>query len=503
MNLPDFKPLKITQRAQSLTRATLDACDHAIVIAPKHAAASTLDRLPRGAHLVRLLKRAVKNGESSATSRIDNGRGTGVTVAAFDAKSTHAALGWARRTLGPALHDKASTVAVAVAGLPEEAAGRALLAMTAAAQAAAFDLPTYKTTGPDRRTRLRALRLLAPQSLDLTATAATALGNNVARWFTALPPNVLTASTYRAAIESLAAERSLRSKFYGEAELRKLGAGAFLAVAQGNAARDAGILRVSYRPARAAGPPLALVGKGILFDTGGTNLKTFKGMLDMHTDMQGSAVALGTLLALVELEAPYAIDAWLAITENRLSGTAYKSQDVVHAVNGTSIQVIHTDAEGRMVLADTLALAAREKPSLIVDYATLTGACVGALTERYSGVFTNRIAANQTLVDAGTASGERVWPFPMDADFDDDLKSDIADVKQCAVETYGDHILAARFLSRFVPADVPWVHIDLSAGQHKGGLAHIPSEITGFGVRLTVELLRGGSPVELAERLSN
>ena len=144
MNLPDFKPLKITQRAQSLTRATLDACDHVDrdcteARCRKHARSLAARRAP-----VRLLKRAVKHGESSATSRIDNGRGTGVTVAAFDAKSTHAALGWARRTLGPALHDKASTVAVAVAGLPEEAAGRALLAMTAAAQAAAFDLPTYQ-----------------------------------------------------------------------------------------------------------------------------------------------------------------------------------------------------------------------------------------------------------------------------------------------------------------------------------------------------------------------
>ena len=117
----------------------------------------------------------------------------------------------------------------------------------------------------------------------------------------------------------------------------------------------------------------------------------------MHTDMQGSAVALGSLLALAQLEAPFAVDAWLAITENRIGPTAYKSQDIVYAANGTSIQVIHTDAEGRMVLADTLALAGRERPALIVDYATLTGACVNALTERYSGVFSNRTAANRLL----------------------------------------------------------------------------------------------------------
>jgi leucyl aminopeptidase len=219
--------------------------------------------------------------------------------------------------------------------------------------------------------------------------------------------------------------------------------------------------------------------------------------------MQGSAVALGTLLALADLRVPFAIDAWLAITENRLSADAYKSQDLVTAVNGTTIQVIHTDAEGRMVLADTLALAAREKPAVIVDYATLTGACVGALTERYSGVFANRSAANALLQQAGADSGERVWAFPMDDDFDELLKSDFADVKQCSVENAGDHILGARFLSRFVPKTIPWIHVDLSAGQHKGGLAHVPTDITGFGVRLTVELLTRttGGADDLARRL--
>jgi leucyl aminopeptidase len=219
--------------------------------------------------------------------------------------------------------------------------------------------------------------------------------------------------------------------------------------------------------------------------------------------MQGSAVAFGTLTALAELGVPYAVDAWLAVTENRLSPAAYKSQDIVHAANGTSIQVVHTDAEGRMVLADALALAAREEPKLMIDYATMTGTCIAALTQRYSGVFSNREAANKLMIDAGAASGERVWPFPMDEDFDQLLRSDIADVKQCAVESDGDHILGARFLSRFVPRSIPWIHLDLSAGEHKSGLAHVPTDITGFGVRLTLELLRAGSPSKLAEKLSS
>ena len=127
----------------------------------------------------------------------------------------------------------------------------------------------------------------------------------------------------------------------------------------------------------------------------------------------------------------------------------------MQALNGVTIQVVHSDAEGRMVLADTLALAAREKPALLLDFATLTGACVNALTERYSGAFTNHPALEASLVAAGRASGERVWCFPMERDFDTELESTIADVMQCALGIKGDHILAARFLNRFVPRDVP------------------------------------------------
>jgi leucyl aminopeptidase len=212
-------------------------------------------------------------------------------------------------------------------------------------------------------------------------------------------------------------------------------------------------------------------------------------MLDMHTDMSGSAVALATLIALAELEAPVAAEAWLAISENRIGPHAYKPQDVVRAVNGVTIQVIHSDAEGRMVLADTLALASRTRPQLLLDFATLTGACVYALSDRMSGVFTNRAALVPKLERAGRDSGERVWNFPFDADYDVELESKVADIVQCALEGKGDHILATRFLSRFVPAGIPWAHVDLAAATRGGGLAHVATDITGFGVRFALDLL--------------
>ncbi|MGH8148474.1 MAG: hypothetical protein ACRETB_00655, partial [Steroidobacteraceae bacterium] len=284
-------------------------------------------------------------------------------------------------------------------------------------------------------------------------------------------------------------------RWLDERALRRLGAGAFLAVASGNAARTAGIAHLSYRPdsrTRRRGPPdVALVGKGILFDTGGTNLKPHRAMLDMHIDMAGSAVALATLAALARLRTPIRADAWVAVTENAIGSRAYRPQDVVRAANGTTIQVIHTDAEGRMVLADALALAARTEPRLMIDFGTLTGTCVAALTERMSGVFTNEPRLATTLLAAGRSSGERVWGFPLDADYDSDLESKVADVLQCSAEAKGDHILAARFLSRFVPAGTPWVHLDLAAALRPGGLGAIPTDVTGFGVRYALELLLG------------
>jgi leucyl aminopeptidase len=142
-----------------------------------------------------------------------------------------------------------------------------------------------------------------------------------------------------------------------------------------------------------------------------------------------------------------------------------------------------------MVLADTLTLASRAKPRLVLDFATLTGACVGALTDRFAGAFTNRPGLHDWLQRTGRESGERVWCFPMDEDFDAELESHAADVMQCTLDNKGDHILAARFLGKFVETAVPWVHVDLAPSERKGGLAHVPTEMTGFGVRYAVHLL--------------
>jgi leucyl aminopeptidase len=368
-------------------------------------------------------------------------------------------------------------------------------AIATALLAAAAPMPAWKVS-PQPASELALVELATAEPPDLAAIGAAADGNHLARWLAMLPPNALDCASYRQTLEKLARRERWQYRFYDEPALEKLGAGAFLAVSRSNAHRDAGIVRLTYRGGRGAKQRIGLVGKGICFDTGGINLKPHRGMYQMHGDMQGSAVAVGTLLALSRLGVPVTVDCWLALTENEIGPRAYRPQEVVRAINGVTIQVVHSDAEGRMVLADTLALAAREAPALLLDFATLTGACVQALTERYSGAFTNRSNLHETLQRNGRDSGERVWCFPLDEDYDSDLESAVADTMQCALDNKGDHILAARFLSRFVPATVPWVHIDLSSSERKGGLAHIPTEFTGFGVRYATRLL--ADPTTLA-----
>jgi leucyl aminopeptidase len=475
--------------ADLLTPARFATLDAMMLAAPVDVTTTKLAALPDGARWAALHERSPAKPGTVRVTHLANPRQTlGVLGYVRADASSFERLTVAGRMAKELVNREARDVGLA--SLAADA--RDLEALLAASLAQSFQPPLFRSK---RSREARLGRLWAPRDLGamLERALASARGTNLVRWLTALPPNRLDAVEYRRIVARLARSHGLAMRWYDEATLRRLGAGAFLAVSAGNAARNAGIARLRYRPPRRRerAPDVALVGKGILFDTGGINLKPHRNMLDMHTDMAGSAVALATIIALAELEAPIAADAWLAITENRIGPTAYRPQDVVTAVDGTTIQVIHTDAEGRMVLADALALAAREKPRFALDFATLTGACVAALTERMSGVFTNEPRIAPALVEAGRASGERVWNFPMDEDYDTDLESRVADVVQCLTEGKGDHIYAARFLQRFLPPNTPWAHVDLTSAVRSGGLAHVTTDVTGFGVRYALELLLG------------
>ena len=413
---------------------------------------------------------------------LPNGNATHVILQTLDLQcNTFELLTIARKLAAKLQKQDTSSVLLQFSGFRTSDARRLTEAMTAALLAAVCPMPSYKSEA-DKPATLKRIEIYGLKvTLDLAQVRAEITGNHLTRWLSALPANELTPGIYRKFVAALARQEGWQMSFLDHKTLTRKKAGAFLAVAQASPVPDAGILHLRYRPRASAGKPkLALVGKGICFDTGGVNVKTAKYMNGMHEDMQGSAVALGF---------DHPVDCWLALAQNHIGSHAYKPNDVVRACNGTSIEVIHTDAEGRMVLADTLALASREKPQLMIDYATLTGACIYALSSRYSGVFSNRDSLHRPMTAAGRDSGERVWPFPIDKDFDEALKSTIADVKQCTLEGEADHILATRFLRRFVADGIDWIHVDLAASNHKGGLGHIPTDTTGFGVRLTLNLL--------------
>ena len=399
-----------------------------------------------------------------------------------------------RTGLASLLAEHPASLDVSIHAGPDVAAG---LAVDAAhvALVNAVPLPSWKR-GPAPR-RLASVTLHGvPAGTSFTEVRALAEGNQLCRELTAAPANALGPAVYRARLAELARAEGWKRQEFGVDRLERMGAGAFLAVARGSDQRDAAIVRLTYdgRPSRAragaAGRSVALVGKGICFDTGGHNLKKDTSMNEMHHDMNGSAVAVGALLAASRLRLPLRIDVWLAIAQNHLSPSAYTQNEVVTALDGTTIETTHTDAEGRMVLADTLVLAAKEQPDEIIDFATLTGSMWIALGSRMSGVIANRDEFAARAVAAGAVTGERVVAFPMPADYDEALASSVADVKQCVLESgAADHLLAARFLQRFV-GDRPWLHVDLSAVSCKGGLGAVGTDVTGFGVGLTLRLLQ-------------
>jgi len=483
--------IKLLQTAKLPTPDHIDQLTDCVMVLPYPLREKDLQSLPYLKEIRQRRARSNRRKEDKSPVVLDlpNRKATHVSVACIKpAIDSFSLLTLARKLLDS--HRKIRTVGLVVAGFDKAETERVAEALLAATLAANAEMPAFKKkTG--KKIHLDTINLFGINARHaFQRTFAEAEGNALARSLAMLPPNKLTPSDYLKRVKTLAGEYRWKMDFYGVSELKKKKAGAFLAVCQGSPTQDAGIVRLQYKPAGKSGSgKLALVGKGICYDTGGVSLKPPRYMFGMHEDMQGSAVALGTFLALTKLKVKFPVECWLALAMNHIGPKSYLPNDVVTASDGTTIEVVNTDAEGRMVLADTLAIASKLKPKLIIDYATLTGACMVALGTVYSGVFTNREELHAELIAAGHDSGERVWPFPQDEDYDKQIESRIADVKQCSPEGAADHILAARFLKRFVKNNSQWVHVDLSSSSNKGGLAHVPTDTTGFGVRYTLNLL--------------
>jgi leucyl aminopeptidase len=297
-----------------------------------------------------------------------------------------------------------------------------------------------------------------------------------------LPPRVLVERA-----RAMAAEFGLDCEVLDEARMKQLGFGSLLGVAQGSI-EPPFLLIVRYTPESAATTDhLALVGKGVTFDSGGISLKPSEGMDKMRYDMAGAATVLGALRAIAQLKPPIAVTAFAPCVENMPGGRAQRPGDIVTAYNGKTIEVLNTDAEGRLILADALSYAARQGCTHLVDAATLTGAIAVALGAVYAGVFSNNEALQTKVVAAGRRSGERLWPFPMDDEYSDLLKSAFADLPNIGTR-YGGSITAAKFLENFVE-DRPWVHLDIAGTAYLDeAKPHLAKGPTGLAVRTMIQL---------------
>ncbi len=305
----------------------------------------------------------------------------------------------------------------------------------------------------------------------------------------ALPGNYLTPQTMDERSKELAAKYKLTRKSFGRAELARMGAGGILAVAQGSD-REPRLIVLEYRHVGAK-KTLALVGKGVTFDTGGISLKPGADMHEMKYDMSGSAMAIAALAAIAEQKIPVNVVCAIAMVENMPSGNAFKPGDVYTALSGKTVEVQNTDAEGRLILADALTYVQQNyKANLIIDMATLTGACVVALGDFYAGLFSNNAAARDIVVQAAEETREPVWPLPVGKRYRELLNSDIADLNNIGGR-YGGASTAAEFLHAFIEDDQMWVHLDIAGvGMIKKPFNVYTASGSGYGVRLLAEVAR-------------
>ena len=313
----------------------------------------------------------------------------------------------------------------------------------------------------------------------------TALANAVffTRDIVSEPANVIYPKTLAEKCQELQ-ELGVEVEILNESKMRKLGMNALLGVGQGSA-NESLLVIMRWNGGAKNAAPVALVGKGVTFDTGGISIKSSAGMEEMKWDMGGSGAVIGTMHAAAGRKAKINLVGVVGLVENMPDGAAQRPGDVVKSMSGQTIEIINTDAEGRLVLADALHYTETKlKPRLIIDLATLTGAIVTALGYEYAGIFSDSKTLSDQLMAASRASGERIWPMPLDPDYDRYIKSDIADVRNTASSRSPGAITAARFLRRFVK-DTEWAHIDIAgAAWNTYDKPTVPKGAAGFGVRL-------------------
>ena len=383
---------------------------------------------------------------------------------------------------------KAKDAVLVVEGVDNDQQAAANIAFGAVLRAYSFEKYKTKKKDDDKPT-LKALdiNLAAKKDADklFKALEKVAEGVYLTRDVVTEPPNELYPESYANLIKKEFAKSDATVKILNVKQMQELGMGALLGVGQGSI-NDSRLVVIEYKGGKEGDAPLAFVGKGVTFDTGGISIKPSVGMEDMKYDMAGSGVVVGLMKALVGRKAKVNAIGIVGLAENMPGHNAQRPSDVVKSMSGQTIEVLNTDAEGRLVLADALWYAQdKYKPQLIIDLATLTGAIVIALGEEYAGMFSNNDKLCEKLSKAGSETEEKLWRFPLGDKYDKLLDSPIADMQNISAGRGAGSITAAQFLQRFIKDKTPWAHLDIAGvSWDKKGADITPKGATAFGVRL-------------------
>ena len=376
---------------------------------------------------------------------------------------------------------------------PEKDAELAAGAIAEGALLASYQFHKYRSDGKPHG-EIRSMTLFRPglsrsaalkRAVDLAAE--TVPGVFAARDLVNEPPSVANARFIGETAQRLCRGRGLSTEVWNKKKIEAMKLNGLLAVNRGSVEEPRFIV-IRYRPPAKAKKRVALIGKGITFDSGGLSLKSGKGMETMKLDMAGGAAIIGAMSRLPELQPAVEVTGYIPTTDNLPSGSAQKPGDIIRYLNGKTIEVLNTDAEGRLILADGLALAAKEKPDCMINLATLTGACMVALGTEVAGLFSNDQPLAEGLLRAGKEVGEKLWQLPLVKEYREEIKSSVADMKNIG-GSYGGAITAALILQEFVD-NIPWAHLDIA------GPAFAEKEMllsakggTGFGVRTLLRFL--------------
>jgi len=374
--------------------------------------------------------------------------------------------------------------------VPHKVGSEIAAAIVEAALLTSYRFERYKSKPSDESNGLQALVISAHDDLTGVVGEAEIVARavNAARNLQNTPANEMTPRHLADAARVLGELDGVTVEIEGRESLERLGMGAFAAVARGSDEEPA-LITLRYDGPDASGPVLGLVGKAVTFDTGGISIKNANKMFEMKFDMSGGAAVLGAIEAIAELALPVRVVAVVGATENMPSGHAVKPSDVVTAANGTTIEVINTDAEGRLVLADCMTHAVNRGAERLVDIATLTGSIIGALGHTHAGLFASDDDWAAQVKAAAAQTGELVWRLPLHADYAKALDSDTADVVNVNETRKAGSIVAAQFLQRFA-GDVPWAHLDIAGTAWGAAKPYAAKGGSGWGVRLFVELAR-------------